>query len=433
MLRSTLPKSILNIYDRITDTATPQYIVDMKFILEDGTVFPMDSQYINSIQIDHKFHENIIPKHTASIAIPLEAVPVLITHHQNLHMSLDVYLVAPTKERLVKTISETFYVIIQNLPDVQTFLSEMPAVTLEPSADTKLMVVDMELETQVNYDFHKTRCSIILRDATVEDALYVMAGTFGWNNTWIEKPDNDKTYKCIVLSPNKSFADMCNTLQSSEAYDGIYAGGCSCYVMNNTMYVLPEFTVSSYTKEALFITVSNHDDDPSDGTTLYENETIKAIVYDPVQTVSDFKMAAEDSNALQVIDPVKILDTPIPSDEVGMFIPNTSELVTLMDVGGVNSDGFTHTVAKSRNSLNAEYRLKLNTLSESTMIWRNAVPNSILPHMKISQIIHTRNGDVVNKQGVPKEVNYLLSRNEGIEKCPTFSCMSTVVLITSIT
>jgi len=433
MLRTNLPRHILELYDRITETPSPQYLVEMKFILADGTVFPLESQYITSIQIDHNFHEDILPLHTATISIPLEIVPVLVTNHQNLYMSLNIYLVADSSEVLSKVVSENFYVILKNLPDIQTFMAEMPKTPSFMHFDSKMVTVSMELETRRNYTFLKTRSSVVLRKATVEDALYVIAGIFGFKNTWIEKPDNTKVYENIVLTPNLSLAAMCNSLQTSEAYDGVYDSGCSCYVMNEVLYILPEFTTTSFTKEAMFLTVTNPDNDPTSGTTLYENETIKAIVYDPVQTASDFKMAAEACNAIQVIDTLKIFDTPVYSDETGLFIHKTSELVTLMDVGGVDPDGFTHIVSKSRNSANASYRLRINTLSESTMIWRNAIPNAILPHMQISQLIHVGERDIVAKQGVPKTVKYLISRNEGISETPTFSCMGTVSMITSIT
>lgn len=430
MFQTNLPAHLKTLYDRITTSTSPKFKLVVKFVLPDGTVLPVDTKYIQSLEIYHEFHESICPLHRLSLSIPSDAAMVLLANHQDLTVYIEQYVdIEGRLPTLLK--KQTFFAIIEDLPDVVTTLHEAPSDLGTSPEDVQLVSLTMELETVFNYKLTKTRTAFQLRDATVEDALHFASAVFGFSTVNIEKPDNLTQYTNLDLSQNMSLMQICEKLQNSEAYDGVYYGDISMYVMDEVLYVQPKYLAPSSTKDATFFIMTDPDGGPVNGTTIMEGSGPKVIVTDPVKTASDFKMAAEQANAFQVIDPVKIWDAEYTATDSGVQAPKIADLVTLTDVGGVTSEGFTHVISPSRNIANSYTRLRLNTLSQTDLIWRNAVPDSITPDMAIN-LTMVNESNFITKRGVINGARFLLTRDAGLETHPTFTCTGTLTVYTAV-
>lgn len=102
----------------------------------------------------------------------------------------------------------------------------------------------LHLIDKTAHDMRQIQLNTILKDATLEDALYWACQNFQAENVDIVPPDNKETYNALIVPPMQDIGSLIPFLQ--ERY-GVYAKDISYYYTDDHFYVYPIFDTKQET------------------------------------------------------------------------------------------------------------------------------------------------------------------------------------------
>lgn len=405
--------------------------IDIKIQLSNGVTLIVPPEHVVLLQIHQDFYNAYMDYTNLKIELLLQDYLQLIENKQDLKVSITIASYTNTQLAKATPISIVEYIgVLSDMGDIATKASKSTLehhTKLDGKEDATLPV-EMQLIPKETYNLRKKKINYILQNASIFDAIATAIYALGLKTVYIETPDNQTSYKQIVIPPLHDISSIFDYLQNSEAY-GVYDYGINYYYMLDTLYISPMFT--------------NHSGDRIDIYTVGEDSYAGGTTYhlktkDKIEIV----LSGRIDNTKPSHDMQENVGTSLIQQSIGTTVENAGTVVAdgeyvvnekfitnlslFDDDAGVIKESWNQTYVIGDNPHRLKTALLMSRMEYLSAKWEYALPYIFTPVSNITYL-YDSGKKVSNRPAWCKQVTYQLSKAPTVST-KTFTCTASMVI-----
>lgn len=224
----------------ITDSVENNYrTMTLSLMTDDGELLSLTPQQIAQFTMDKNFFSNYRDMVEVDIVISKNEHRTIMADRQNITAVVKIYQINDGTSNTI-VFNKSYKCILRQQHDREMSVPSGEVIDNEENTtrETATETVTLELITYTEYEARKHEFNMILRDATMRDTLMYIAKLIGFSKVYIVQPDNETTYKNVIIPPILGLSNVFIHLQENSAY-GVYNEGINHYIHDDVLYIYP--------------------------------------------------------------------------------------------------------------------------------------------------------------------------------------------------
>lgn len=246
-ISETLKRTIEDILKKVK---SGYFTLDCVFYSPLNQTVKVTPRYVNSVVHNQRFTENFTDEIQLTVELMAQEAITLLSNYQNLlctltYTRLDHRELQPIPDE--PQIILTYRVAIANAGDLLKQYTKSAILPSEngftpESVHSRTISLNVQLIEKDVYDLRKKQVNGLLRNVTVEQAIYFVLNSLGIKNIRMVPPHNKKVWSKIDIPPMQDITTVFDFLQKNY---GVYSKGLAYYYTQGIFYLYPAYETSS--------------------------------------------------------------------------------------------------------------------------------------------------------------------------------------------
>lgn len=392
-------EAFLNKIEGIISNAPTTYLNECSLSFANGANVSIPGRYVTKLSIYQNYHDEYMDGVKLRVQLTRQQYLLVWKHRQGMTANVSMSLQGlNASDRPTQLFYKRYRVVLKNIADPDLILSQsLDSGGQLPDSEASMAEVTFELLPDHEYHSRKKGVSMILHNATMEQAMITFAQSLGYSRVHIVPPDNTKKYKNLIIPAFSKLTDVFDYLQHSDGYDGVYITGITHYIQDGVLYVYP---LLGYPTSAGAVNFFNAGESFSTAQRFHmvSGNTLNVVITNKVDVVDMTQVVAEDRDHMITVCKPKMALTATrltSSDKSAQVRPVNNMVQNLyLDNNELGSDleTFSHGIHNGNNSATPLEELYANGVYQIAFNWTNACPFIIRPSTSVKYLVDTSDG-----------------------------------------